>query len=94
MFKLLYYICSLVVAFKFSPLTASLKVQWQNSTWYFFSKMLQNAKNVEINNIATVNSCLKLIKLYGQANYLPSLYNMWKQNASDKWKIMQHTLCH
>jgi len=27
MFKLLYYICSLVVAFEFSPLTASLKVR-------------------------------------------------------------------
>jgi len=56
--------------------------------------MLQNARNVEINNIATENSCLKLIKLYGQANYLPPLYNMWKQNAGDKWKIMQHTLRH
>lgn len=37
--------------------------------------MLQNVRNVAINNISAVNICLKLIKLYGQANYLPPLDN-------------------
>jgi hypothetical protein len=38
--------------------------------------MLQNAINVAINNISTVSRFLKLIKLYGEANYLPPFNNM------------------
>ena len=56
--------------------------------------MLQNARNVVTNNIPTVNSWLKLIKLYGQAYYLPPFNNMWIQNASDKWKIIGKIIHH
>jgi hypothetical protein len=38
--------------------------------------MIKNAQNVEINNTLTVNRSLKLIELYGQANYRPLMNNI------------------